>query len=224
MRLVELIGVIPALVVSALFPIVSGLHRESIASLRKVYKTSFRYLVVIALPIAVGTLLLSEHLIYTIYGEGYLKTIPALKILSFALVFIFVNYILMNILVAVDRQMTNAVVAGTCVFVNIVLNMCLIPYYGYLGAGTATVITEIVLFALGLYYVSKYICKINIVSAVSKPLISVAIMGTFIVWATAKFNLAFVIVLSALTYFTCLLLFRFFTKEDKIVFMHLIRK
>jgi len=115
-------------------------------------------------------------------------------------------------------------VAGTCVFVNIVLNMCLIPYYGYLGAGTATVITEIVLFALGLYYVSKYICKINIVSAVSKPLISVAIMGTFIVWATAKFNLAFVIVLSVLTYFTCLLLFRFFTKEDKVVFMHLIRK
>ena len=224
MRLVELIGVIPALVVSALFPIVSGLHRESIASLRKVYKTSFRYLVVIALPIAVGTLLLSEHLIYTIYGEGYLKTIPALKILSFALVFIFVNYILMNILVAVDRQMTNAIMAGTCVFVNIVLNMCLIPHYGYLGAGTATVITEIVLFALGLYYVSKYICKINIVSAVSKPLISVAIMGTFIVWATAKFNLAFVIVLSVLTYFTCLLLFRFFTKEDKVVFMHLIRK
>ena len=224
MRLVELIGVIPALVVSALFPIVSGLHRESIDSLRKVYKTSFRYLVVIALPIAVGTLLLSGHLIYTIYGEEYVKTIPALKILSLALVFIFVNYILMNILVAVDRQMTNAIMAGTCVFVNIALNMCLIPHYGYLGAGTATVITEIVLFSLGLYYVAKYICKINIVAVVSKPFISVAIMGTFIVLATAKLNLAFVIVLSALTYFTCLLLFRFFTKEDKVILMHLIRK
>jgi O-antigen/teichoic acid export membrane protein len=224
MRLVELMGVMPALVVSALFPIVSGLHRESIDSLRKVYKTSFRYLVVIALPIAVGTLLLSEHLIYTIYGEEYVKTIPALKILSLALVFIFVNYVLMNILVAVDRQMTNAIMAGTCVFVNIGLNMCLIPHYGYLGAGTATVITEIVLFALGLYYVAKYICKINIVAVASKPLISVAIMGTFIVWANAKFNLAFVIVLSVLTYFTCLLLFRFFTKEDKLILMHLIQK
>ena len=224
MRLVELIGVIPALVVSALFPIVSGLHRESIDSLRKVYQTSFRYLVVIALPIAVGTLLLSEHLIYTIYGEEYVKTIPALKILSLALIFIFVNYILMNILVAVDRQMTNAIMAGTCVLVNIVLNMCLIPHYGYLGAGTATVMTEIVLFALGLYYVAKYICKIKIVAVVSKPLISVAIMGTFIVWTSAKLNLALVIVLSVLTYFTCLLLFRFFTKDDKIVLIHLIRK
>jgi len=80
------------------------------------------------------------------------------------------------------------------------------------------------LFSLGLYYVAKYICKINIVAVVSKPFISVAIMGTFIVLATAKLNLAFVIVLSALTYFTCLLLFRFFTKEDKVILMHLIRK
>jgi len=178
----------------------------------------------IALPIAVGTLLLSEHLVCIIYGEEYVKTIPALKILSLALVFIFVNYILMNILVAVDRQMTNAILAGTCVFVNIVLNMCLIPHYGYLGAGTATVITEIVLFALGIYYVAKYICKTNIVAVVSKPFLSVAIMGAFIVLAAAKMNLAVVIVLSVLTYFTCLLLFRFFTKEDKAILMHLIRK
>jgi O-antigen/teichoic acid export membrane protein len=224
MRLIELMGIVPALIVSALFPIVSGLYKESIDSLKGVYKTSFRYLIMIALPIAVGTLLLSEHLIYTIYGEEYVKTIPALKILSLALIFIFVNYILMNILVAVDRQMTNAILAGTCVLVNIALNMCLIPHYGYLGAGTATVITEIVLFVSGLYYVAKYICKINIVAVTSKPLISVAIMGTFTVWANAKFNLAFVIVLSVLTYFTCLLLFRFFTKEDKVVLMHLIRK
>ena len=224
MRLIELMGIVPALIVSALFPIVSSLYKESIGSLKGVYKTSFRYLIMIALPIAVGTLLLSEHLIYTIYGEEYVKTIPALKILSLALVFIFVNYILMNILVAVDRQMTNAILAGTCVLVNIALNMCLIPHYGYLGAGTATVITEVVLFALGLHYVAKYICKINIVAVASKPLISVAIMGTFIILATARLNLAFVIVLSALTYFTCLLLFRFFTNEDKIILMQLIGK
>lgn len=224
MRLIELVGVVPALIASALFPIVSGLHKESIDSLRKVYQTSFRYLIVIALPIAVGTLLLSEHLIFTIYGEEYAKTIPALKILSLALVFIFVNYILMNILVAVDRQKTNAIMAGTCVFVNVALNMCLIPHYGYLGAGTATVITEIVLFALGLYYVAKYICKINIVTVISKPFISVSVMGMFIVLVTAKLNLTLVIVLSVLTYFTCLLLFRFFTKEDKVILMRLIRK
>jgi O-antigen/teichoic acid export membrane protein len=224
MRLVELIGVIPALVVSALFPIVSGLHKESIDSLRKVYQTSFRYLIMIALPVAVGTLLLSGHLIYTIYGEEYVKTIPALKILSLALIFIFVNYILMNILVAVDRQMTNAIMAGTCVFVNIVLNAFLIPHYGYLGAGAATVITEIVLFALGLYYVAKYICKINIVAMVSKPFVSVTIMGTFIVLFTAKLNLALVIVLSAVTYFTCLLLFRFFTNDDKFILSCLLGK
>ncbi|MBT6049030.1 MAG: flippase, partial [Candidatus Scalindua sp.] len=76
MRLIELMGIVPALIVSALFPIVSSLYKESIDSLKGVYRTSFRYLIMIALPIAVGTMLLSEHLIDTIYGEEYVKTIP----------------------------------------------------------------------------------------------------------------------------------------------------
>jgi len=224
MRLIELVGVLPALIVSALFPIVSSLYKESIDSLKNVFKTSFRYLTVIALPIAVGTFLLSEHLVYTIYGEEYVKTIPALKVLAIALIFIFVNYILMNILVAVDRQMTNAIMAGTCVFVNIAMNMCLIPHYGYLGASTATVITEIVLFALGLYFVAKYVCKVNIITMLIRPFISVVIMGAFIVVIMSKLHLVLVIFLSALIYFSCLLLFRFLTKDDKVILLQLIRK
>ena len=224
MRLIELVGVLPALIVSALFPIVSSLYKESLDSLKNVFKTSFRYLLAIALPITVGTLLLSEHLTYTIYGEEYVKTIPALKILSLAIIFIFVNYILMNILVAVDRQKTNAIMAGTCVFVNIAMNMWLIPHYGYLGAGTATVITELVLFAFGLYYVAKYVCKANIINMFVSPLISAIIMGGFIIVIMSKIHLALVIFLSAIIYFSCLLLFRFLTKDDKVVLLHLIRK
>jgi O-antigen/teichoic acid export membrane protein len=224
MRLIELVGIVPALIVSALFPVVSILYKESIDSLKSVFKITFRYLLAIALPIAVGILLLSEHLTYTIYGEGYLRTIPALKILSFALFCLFVNYVLMNILVAVDRQKTNAIMAGTCVFVNISLNLCLIPHYGYLGAGTATVITEIVLFALGLYYVAKYVCKINLFTLIIKPLFSVAIMGVFIVLIMSKLHLVLVIFLSALIYFSCLMLFRFFTEDDKVILLQLVRK
>ena len=224
MRLIELVGVLPALIVSALFPIVSSLYKESIDSLRNVFKTSFRYLLAIALPIAVGTLLLSDRLIYVIYGKEYFKTIPALKILAIALIFIFVNYILMNILVAVNRQKTNAIMAGTCVLVNIALNLCLIPHYGYLGAGTATVITEIVLFALGLYFIAKYVCKVNVITMLISPLISVVIMGTFIVVVITKLHLVLIIFLSALIYLSCLLLFRFLTKDDKVVLLQLLGK
>lgn len=224
MRLIELVGVLPALIVSALFPIVSSLYKESLDSLKNVFKASFRYLLAIALPIAVGILLLSERLIFAIYGKEYFKTIPALKILAIALIFIFVNYILMNILVAVNRQKTNAIMAGTCVLVNIALNLCLIPHYGYLGAGTATVVTEIVLFAFGLYYVAKYVCKVNVITMLVRPLVSVVIMGVFIVVVIAKLHLVLIIFLSALIYFSCLLLFKFITKDDKVVLLQLIRK
>jgi O-antigen/teichoic acid export membrane protein len=130
----------------------------------------------------------------------------------------------MNILVAVDRQKTNAIMAGTCVFVNIALNMWLIPHYGYLGAGTATVITELVLFAFGLYYVAKCVCKVNIINMFVIPLISAIIMGGFIIVVMSKLHLLLIIFLSALIYFSCLLLFRFLTKDDKVILLQLIRK
>jgi O-antigen/teichoic acid export membrane protein len=221
-RIIELLHVIPAIIASAIFPIFSILHKDSMDSLGDVYKTSFKYLLVIALPVVVGTFLLSDHIIDLVYGEEYVKAIPALKILVCSLIFIFVNYILLNILVAADRQRNNAIVTGICLFVNISLNMCLIPCYGYLGAGYATVITEIVLFAMCWYYATKYVCKVNIFAVFSRPLMCVTIMGVFIVLTTARLNLALVIILSAFIYFTCLLLFRFFTKDDKLILLHLL--
>ena len=219
-RIIELIHVIPAIIASAIFPIFSTLHKDSMDSLGKVYKTSFRYLLVVALPIVVGTLLLSDRIIDLVYGEEYVNAIPVLRILVCSLIFVFVNYIFLNILVAADRQKINAIVTGICLFVNISLNMCLIPYYGYLGAAYATVITEIALFAMCWYYATKYVCEINIVAVLSRPLLCVTIMGVFIVLTTARLNLALIIILSALTYFTCLLLSRFFTKDDKSIFLH----
>ena len=223
-RIIELMHVIPAVVASAIFPIFSILHKESMDSLGKAYKTSFKYLLVTALPIVVGTLLLSDRIIDLVYGEEYVKAIPALRILACSLIFIFVNYILLNILVAAGKQKINAIVTGICLFVNISLNMCLIPYYGYLGAGYATVVTEIALFAMCWYYATKYISNVNIAAVLSRPLISVIIMGVFIVLTNAKLNLAFVIILSALIYFTCLLLFRFLTKDDKLILLYLLGK
>jgi len=223
-RIIELMHVVPAIIASAIFPIFSILHKDSMGLLAEVYKTSFRYILVIALPIVVGMLLLSDCIIDLVYGEEYVKAIPALRILACSLIFIFANYILLNILVAADRQKINAIITGICLFINITLNLCLIPYYGYLGAGYATVTTEIVLFVMCWYYATKYICKVSIVAVLSRPLVSVAFMGAFIVLTTTKLNLAFIIILSALTYFACLLLLRFFTNEDKVIFMRLIQK
>ena len=85
-------------------------------------------------------------------------------------------------------------------------------------------ITEIVLFALGLYFIAKYVCKVNVIAMLIRPLVSVVIMGGFIIVIMSKIHLALVIFLSALIYFSCLLLFRFLTKDDKVVLLQLIRK
>jgi len=49
-------------------------------------------------------------------------------------------------------------------------------------------------------------------------------MGGFIIVIMSKIHLVLVIFLSALIYFSCLLLFKFLTKEDKVILLQLIRK
>jgi Na+-driven multidrug efflux pump len=73
-----------------------------------------------------------------------------LQLLAPALCFIFPNYVLMHFLVAAGRQKTNAWLAALGVPVCIALNLVLIPTLAARGAATATVATEVVLFAAAL--------------------------------------------------------------------------
>jgi len=222
-KLFEPFSLIPHAFMISLFPIMSSSFKSSKDRLMRIYKLSFGYLLIIALPIAIGTALLSEKIILLVYGTPFADSATALQILILALVFIFVNSVLMYILTSMNKQKLNTLSTGLCAIVNITLNLILIPILSYNGAAIATVVTYAVLFAASFYFVSKYLQVLPIHKILVKPVISGLMMATFIFYFI-DLNIFLLVLLAGIVYLLALLVLKTFSKEDIDLFKKAIKR
>jgi O-antigen/teichoic acid export membrane protein len=104
--------------------------------------------------------------------------------------------------------------------VNISLNLVLIPIYSYIGAAVVTIITELIVFILCFYILSKSFSKINLPSVIIKPALASIVMALFII--TIKLNLFLEIFIAAIIYFAVIIALKTFTDEDYAIFKEII--
>ena len=124
-----------------------------------------------AIPIVVITAFLSPEIIRVLYGEGYAQSDSALTILIWTSLFIFPNILLVNLFIVANKQRLNAAFALVCLLVNVALNYFLIPRYGFIGSSVATVATDMLLFILSAYFVTKYFVDLRLIRDSVKPVL-----------------------------------------------------
>jgi len=212
-KLFEPFSLIPMALMTSLFPVMSKAFKTSRERLIKSYRLGIKYLLIMALPIAIGTALLSDKIILLIYGAEFAESATVLQILIWALVFNFVNSLLLHLLISIDEQKLNTLSTGICAIVNIALNFILIPILSYNGAAIATVATHAVLFIASFYFVSKHLQMLSIHKIVIKPVISGLIMGTFVYYFLGV-NMFLLVPSAVIIYFGALLTLKTFSKED----------
>ena len=139
----------------ALFPAMAQFYKGSSESLKLTYTRSYKYMLIISLPIAVGTTMLAQEIILVIYGAEYLPAVAALQILIWSIVFMFVNGLSSNLLGSIDKQLTVTKITGIGALVNIGINLAIIPILSFYGASIATVFTEFFIMILFTRVVSK---------------------------------------------------------------------
>jgi len=212
-KLSEPLSLIPYALMISLFPIMSASFKSSEERLIKSYKLATRYLLIISLPIATGTTILADKIIFLIYGTEFAGSATALQILIWALVFTSTNSVLLSLLVSMDKQKLNTVSIASCAIVNVILNFILIPILSYNGAAIATVATNIVLYIASFFFVSKHLIVLPIHKILIKPLISSVIMAGFVYYIT-DLNIFLLVPLAAGIYLVALFVLKEFQKED----------
>ena len=163
---------IPVSFASAMFPVLASTFITSKEEFKNYFDKGMRFLIILTLPFTIGTFLLSNRLIISIYGEGFVKSVSAMRILSFSLLFMFLNSLLLVTLFCINKQ-NISVEPGT----TVVSNLLLIPLLGYLGSSISTVLTEGVLFVSSFWFVHKYISISIDYSLILKSLAGSIIMG-----------------------------------------------
>ncbi len=212
-RLVDPVLFIPAALASTLMPLMAKEYIKDHTKLSQLYSSGSKYIMLLMLPMTIALFLLSEKIIHLLYTESYYPAIFTFQILSLTLVFNSVNSIQNSILIASDRQKINALSIGICCALNVVLNLILIPMYGYNGAAIATLISVIALFLIQLLFIKKTLSLVSLDRNSYGIIISSFLMGAFI-YVFADMNLLILIVVCMLLYASFLYLTKSLSKDE----------
>ncbi|NAS89369.1 hypothetical protein C4E24_06490 [ANME-1 cluster archaeon AG-394-G21] len=208
------LGVIPTVFISALYPVMSRYFVSSKDSLETSTGLSSKYMAIIGFPIAMGCFVLADRFIALFYAGQFSASIIAFQILAFFIPLRFVSSITGTLLTSINRQSIRTVSVGLSALFNIVLNAIMIPCLSYVGASIATVLSEVFLYFVFIYFINKHYKKLELHKYFIKPLVASLMMGGFVFYFKDT-NLLLLIMLAGLVYFVILLLLKTFTHEDK---------
>jgi O-antigen/teichoic acid export membrane protein len=100
-----------------------------------------------------GLFVVSSNFVPWFFGKEFIPSIAIMKILSILMMFKGINAILGSAyLISIYQQKKYTIAIYTCVIVNIVLNWLLIPIYFSKGAAYTSVVSEIILFGMLMYF------------------------------------------------------------------------
>jgi O-antigen/teichoic acid export membrane protein len=160
----------------AIFPVITRFYKESLEKLKIFIYYINKMAILVTIPTAIAGTIFAGPMMNLFYGNQYNNGIIAFQILIWSIIFGLFNIPFALLLITADKQKKYMRVALTGAIVNISLNLFLIPKYSLIGAGTATIISEIVMFVMLYFYVCQII-QISIKTSIFKSLIASIPMG-----------------------------------------------
>src|SRR5712692_6386100 len=193
-KYIDAVAWVPQSAMGAVFPALSLLAAGDRRRLVFAYEKSYKMLAILGLPLAVGVGVTADSIVHA--TRGFEESIPALRILAPSVALLFVNNAFIYTLTAINRQLDFTRLALFTLVVNVVLNLALIPPFGYLGAAAASTITEAALFAGGWWLLRRQRLPLSVVGSIGRVLASALLMGV-VVYLIRSWPLAIVVIAGA---------------------------
>jgi len=224
--LLSVLTFIPMAYSTALFPVMSRLHISSEEMLRFTYARSMKYMLILGLPVGVGTTLLDDRIIAQIFGADFSSSVLALRILVWAVVLQFAGGIFTQLFDSTNRQRTTTLLIGITVLNNLVFDLILTPVYGIYGTAAATAGNAALFLALGYILSYKFGHGLSpkiLLGTVLRVMSASTAMAFFVIYFESL-SMYMLIPVGALIYFTVICLVRGFDKEDLELLRQIIRR
>lgn len=212
-ELIFTLFVIPNLLSTAIFPVISKKFKESINSIAEMCNFSSKILIILGVPMGTGIFILSPQIIHLIYGQRFNDSIIALQILSITIILTFSRVVFSWALTAIDKVNLALTEYILCLILNIVLNIFLIPKYGLIGISIANIIVSIFGNIFLLYMLNRYIKGISIIKSYFKPIIASGIMAASII-QFSSYNLFMIIAAGMLIYLLLIFILKMFNEKE----------
>lgn len=140
-KLAETWYFLPMIITASVFPAILKAKKKSkelyLARIQKLYD-AFTWFTI---PVSIIIAILSPHIVGILFGDEFMQSSLILSILIFSGVFIFLGVASSKYLIS--ENLTNVLFFRSLIglFINILLNMILIPSYGIIGSAIATLVS-----------------------------------------------------------------------------------
>ena len=156
-RFLDMAVMLAVILMNPLIPIFSKRAVDDRKLLKRNYTQLIELLAIFAIPVALIAPYISPLLVSVVFGKAFLASAEVVNILAWVGVLVFFSLSTVPICIAIGVVHFAWWSAALAAAVNIFLNYQWIPQYSYIGSAHATLICEIILLGITMFYIIKHI-------------------------------------------------------------------
>lgn len=223
-KLISVLTLFYSVYTAVIFPVMSKFYKNDKKLLVISFEKSVKYLMLVMIPLAIGTMFYSLDIIQLIYGHQYDAASSVLSILIWTVCLLFIGGAANTLLNASHRELTVTKIYAIAAVFNIVLNFILIPYFSYNGAAITTVLSDVLIVALQTYVIYRIGHRVNkkLYLDLIKIIIGSAVLG--IALYILNLNMWVAIPVGIIIYLAVVYVLKVFDKDDKYVIKEILGK
>ena len=198
-RVYELLALIPAVVMTTVFPLLSRRLAEDREAAERTLRATARAFWTLGVPIAAGGLVIAPELARFVGGDEFAAAADPLRLLLCAAALAYLSGLYGYALIAGGRQRFTLWLSLAALVANVALNVALAPEYGPRASAAIALCTEGFLLAGGWLFVHR---RLGLRAAPDKPLppvVAAAVMAA-VVWPLRERTPALTVPLGVLVY------------------------
>lgn len=216
-KVIEVLVTIPFMFAGIILPIITNLwSKNDLPEFKRVLQKSFEVMVILAIPLAIGTQFVARQIMVIIAGEAYLDSGPILQILIIASALIFIGNVFSHAIIAIEQVKKLIPIYLFTAASSFLIYLIVIPRFSYFGAAWGTIYSETVIMFAFIYINYKYTNFLPNLSIVFKSLLASLIMSASVLLLQHfNFESIFIIIpVSIIVYFVSIILLKGVAKEE----------
>ena len=198
-RLYELLALLPAVVMTTVFPLLSRRLAEDREAAERTLRATARAFWTLGVPIAAGGAVIAPELARFVGGEEFVAAADPLRLLLCAAVLAYLSGLYGYALIAGGLQRLTLWLAVAALVANVALNIALAPEYGPTASAAIALATEAFLLAGGWLLVHRRLALRAAPERPLPPVIAAAVMAA-VVWPLRERTPALTVPLGVLVY------------------------
>jgi O-antigen/teichoic acid export membrane protein len=178
-KIIDSITFIPENIYYAFFPVLASLYIIDRNKFTYTFLKALKLISLLAIPVSCFLYFWASDIISLLFEPRYFTAYIALKWLALAVGALFIKYAVAVVMNVIGKQHLFSMYVGISMILNILLNLLLIPKYGIVGAGIATISSESITTITGLISLRNLLPINKIGIYAFRFIVSIALLSLF---------------------------------------------